>query len=147
MKHNETTKKYQLYFETAKRVTTNEDFIRLTHDAPQILQDMIRNIQFDYFDGCLANDWIYKTTLEAFEGLHYESIDDVGIECDTLDSELAKWLLEPFAEMYCQEAQAGYFCSEYKTIFQHIEAAQYLAKKCIFKAVNDFIELEEEVKI
>lgn len=143
MNTQEKAKYYAQFFETAKRVTSDEEFIRLNIAAPQKLHDLIKDIHFDSFDGCLPNDWIYETTLEAFEALENDSLHDIAIEPDIYNTDLAKWLNNPFSEEYCNQAQQD-CCLEKAGIYQIIGHGQYLAKERIYHTVNDFIQSEAE---
>lgn len=143
MKTQETAQYYAQFFETAKRVTNDEDFIRLNLAAPQKLHDLIKDIHFDHFDGCLPNDWIYQIALEAFEALENDDLEDITIESDIYNQDLAKWLLNPFADEYCQEAQEEGLLPAFAGIYTIIGSGQILAKERIYHTVNAFLQGEE----
>lgn len=136
------TQEYSQYFETAKRINGDE-FIRLTENVPKSLRNLIYNIHLHSFGGCLPNDWIYKIILEAFEELEIDSLEDINIEADPYNNDLANWLLNPFSSEYCQEAQEEGFVSDKSTIYERIGYGQELAKQRIYDTVNNFLKAGE----
>jgi len=129
-------KEYYKHFEAASR--GEKSFIKLKDNAPEELGELIREIHFNHFGKCLPNDWIYKTIMEAFEELEENSLVDITIEADVYYTDLYKWLGEPFAHEFCNEAMEEAFC-EKNEIYSIISAGQYLAKNVIYTSVNDFI--------
>jgi hypothetical protein len=137
-------KEYAKHFEKAQR-NNGVSFIKRKEDAPEDLEDLIREIHFDHFGGCLSNDWIYATILEAFEDLENDDLENITIEADPYHTQLYKWLGEPFADELCQEAiDEG--LSTGKGIYETIAVGQWLAKDRIYHAVNDFIQGEDEAE-
>ena len=135
--------KYSQYFQSAVRTSTQKEFIKLKEDAPKELETLIREIHFRIFEGCLPNDWIYKTILEAFEELEENKLDEINIEADCYYNDLYTWLGEPFAHGICNEYLEEF---AYKTtkIYELIASAQWLAKDKIYNAVNEFMEEHNE---
>ncbi len=130
---------YTQYFVEKTRSDGNK-FVACTDDAPECIRDLIREIHFSFFDGCLPNDWIYKIIVEAFEELEENDLDDVYPESDCYYWELKKWFLEPFADKYVEEAmELGL-----TRIYEVIGLAQTNAKQNIYYAVNEFLEQQRE---
>lgn len=137
-------KDYAKYFQTKRRISTQEKFRCLTDDAPVALVQLVRDIHFDHFDGCLPNDWIYETIDHAFDALLRDDIDDCCIDADDYTSDLIRWLQNPFAFGYCDEALAGLEGAKDLTLNNIIQIAQWEAKDVIYRTVNDFIQEENE---
>ncbi len=129
---------YFKYFQEKTRLQSGTKFMCLTDDAPQELKDLVRAIHFDYFDGCLPNDWIYSVISEAFDDLKHDDLRGVNIEADIYNCDLIKWLENPFAVGIVDECiQEDGGCIG---IIDRIQAAQYRAKSMIYQAVIDWIE-------
>ncbi len=126
---------YTQYFQTKTRVQSGDKFVCLTGNAPEQLKDFIRQVHFDCFDGCLPNDWIYRTIEEAFEALNNDPIENCTIEADIYDSELIQWLQEPFAKCFCNS-----FGCEVNDIVEKIRCGQVEAMKEVYIACNQFIQ-------
>jgi hypothetical protein len=144
MKTQNDTNNYSQFFITDKR-SDGGQFYKLNKEAPEDLQKLLFNIHKKEFDQCLANDWIYQTALEAFEELENDNLHYLSIDNDIWDKDLAKWLQEPFAEEFCQEAQAEGYVTDKTTIFKHIAYGQRLAKWKIYASVDNFLNENGEV--
>jgi hypothetical protein len=139
----ETKKTYSQYFTTKER-PSGEKFVFLKDEAPESLESMMIDIHFDYFDGCLLNDWIYRETSYAFERLEeYESESDYEravceIEPDVYTNDLIEWLKNPYATDYCnEELQEGHKPDSLENL---ISTAQVRAKERIYYSVWIFLQ-------
>ena len=126
---------YSQHFQLKER-PNGESFICLKDDAPIELREFVQAVHFDYFDGCLPNDWIYETIHDAFEILEVENLDNVNIEGDPYYNNLRKWLENPFAHEYCNQVMSEV---SYNYFFDIILTAQGEAKRTIYSAVNNFL--------
>lgn len=138
--------KYSQYFITKPR----EDgvyFTLLREDRPEELQDFVRAVHMKHFGGCLPNDWIYETISHAFNQLEENKLENCCIEADFYNSNLYKWLGEPFAQEYCNEVIQEDLIPKEKDIYSLISCAQYLAKERIYQAVNDFLKEEKHKEL
>jgi hypothetical protein len=131
---------YSTYFET--RTRDGKTFIACKDETPQEVKDLIRDIHFKCFNGCLPNNWIYQIIMEAFEELEDNDLDDITIESDPYYSQLNEWLTNPFAHEYCNQVIDE--IPDMKDIYQIIGFGQYLAKRAIYDAVNDFMQSNKE---
>lgn len=136
---------YYQYFQTKERNVDDRSsfFTCLTDDAPEDLSDFIHKIHDDYFDACLPNDWVYAVISNAFEEIHHDKIDDIMIEADPYYYDLVKWLHNGFADGYCNKALSEGL-NEGTDVHDIIGWGQFMAKECIYQAVNEFIEEERE---
>lgn len=138
--------KYTQFFTTAHR-PDGKSFITLTDDAPENLQEFVRSVHFDYFDGCLPNDWIYKVIDLAFDDLDEESLDNITLEADCYYNDLQKWLDNPFAGDYCTEYMQE-TCEKMAdcTFWDLVGCGQWLAKDRIYRAVDQWISEQVEIE-
>ena len=144
MKTKNDTNNYSQFFITDKRPDGGQ-FYKLNKEAPEDLQKLLFNIHKKEFNGSLPNDWVYQTTLEAFEALEENNLHDLDLDADIYNTDLAKWLQEPFAEEFCQEALDEGYCTDKTTIFEHIACGQRLAKFKIYASVDYFLNENGEV--
>lgn len=128
--------KYNEMFTTKKR-TDGTRFIAF--DGPEYVRDFIRDVHFDYFGGCLPNDWIYEKISEAFEELENNGndIDRCYYEPDCYYRELIEWMQEPYAHGFINEAMRD--LGPFKDIYDQISVGQYQAIDAIYRAVNEFL--------
>lgn len=135
-------KEYAKYFQTKTRTTTQERFVCLVDEAPEDLSELVRWIHKRYFWGALPNDWIYDVIADAFIDLNENNLDDISLESDIYNNQLADWLKEPYANEYC--IQAAEELGEKNNIFDAIGQGQFMAKQAIYDAVNEFIQKDNE---
>ena len=133
-----TTTEYTQYFTTKTRTSNKEKFIALVEDSPADLQDLVRDIHMNYFNGCLTNDWIFEIIYEAFEELEVDELDDITIETDA-ESKCAKWFYNNYFASDCCDEYIEEFGHEFIDTSTLISDGQWLAKNRIYDAVNDFI--------
>lgn len=130
---------YSKYFITKKR--GDNDFIALSDDAPRELKQLIQDIHFDHFDGCLPNDWIYQITMHAFDDYdNYEDKEDFvnQVEADVYYHDLKRWMQEPFSFQwidYCLDCFGAPLDA-----CNMVQGAQLEAKRTIYQAVVNFME-------
>ncbi len=114
-------------------------------DCPQEVRDLIMNIHFDHFFGCLPNDWIYTTIAEAFSDLENDPIENITIQADIWNSDLTEWLNDncgAFSQAYCNEVMED--APGYDNIINILSDAQHRAKERIYYSVSDFLTEEKE---
>lgn len=133
---------YTQYFERKTRAIYGTEFTCLTDNAPEPLRELIREIHFGCFEGCLPNDWIYETCFDAFDALKVDCFDDCTIEGDDYTNTLIQWLNNPFALDFCDEVLN--LSEGTKTMWDVINEAQREAKWQIYYAVNEFIKEQGE---
>lgn len=133
---------YAKYFQTKTRLMTQGKLICLVDEAPEDLSELIQWIHKSYFLGALPNDWIYSTIQDAFYDLQDNEFEDISIECDVYNNQLAEWLKEPYANEYC--IQAAEELGAKNNIFDAIGQGQSMAKQAIYDAVNEFIQKDNE---
>ncbi len=138
-------KEYSQYFEVANR-PDGSSFIRKTEGCPTVIDDLVCNIHFDYFDGCFPNDWIYQIILEAFEAFELgDDLEDICLEPDVYYVDLHRWLTNPFAHGLCDEVIQEYWHSPTRLNFTDIISyAQVRAKRMIYDAVDEFLQQQEK---
>lgn len=136
-------KTYSQYFETRPR-DNGKSFVCCRDGAPRELRDMIYEIHLNQFEGALPNDWIYKTIAEAFEALEQDPRENINIEADPYRYDLKTWLMEPFADSFCECAMKEGLCVSGDMI-NGISCGQFLAKEAIYDAVDQFLNREEYV--
>lgn len=126
------------YFKIKPR-DNGEEFSYLVDEAPESLRDFIHSVHKDYFYDCFPNDWIYGTIHDAFCDLETHDLESFTIEADCYYHDLNKWHQNPFAQCYCEEAVEEGLVTE-ASVYPIISAGQWLAKQCIYNAVNEFIK-------
>lgn len=124
-------KKFTTYFTTIECKATKEIFTRITDDAPENLQKLIRSIEND-FDST-SSEWINLTIREAFEEME-DGIKDK--DKDKAETDLYLWFGESYAKKFCDEVMESPHCPD---IYEIISEAQKNARKIIYNAVNDFL--------
>lgn len=133
---------YTEHFEMKMRADASQ-FVAAKEGAPQELRDLISDIHMLYFFNTLPNDWIYQTILEAFEYCADEtlgSVDDISVEADLYNSDLASWFYEncnQFAHEYCNQAMEELAV---KDIILVMSAAQWNAKDKIYRHVYAWLQ-------
>jgi hypothetical protein len=125
---------YKNYFERGNKVDNGLPYIFLKDDAPDELKDLVYEIH-QHFDA-LPNDWIYEIVREAFDDLSNDKLDDITIEADCYHNDLYKWFGYSFSDGLCNEVMEG---DHFENIWVVISAAQYIAKRQIYEAVDAFI--------
>lgn len=140
---------YRNYFKQLKR-SDGKHFITVTDDAPVELKNFIHCVHSVYFFKCLPNDWIYSIIQRAFEELHLDSLQDINIEADIYNHDLAYWFYNncnQYAHEYCNEwLEDCYYKDLNIDMIEIIRKAQEVAKIRIYCLVNDFIQQQKEVK-
>lgn len=134
--------KYNEQFELKTR-DCGHDFYCIISDAPNKddLGDLVRDIHFDLFGGCLPNDWIYDQIHSAFCLFEEEGGDEIslyGLEADPYYLGLYKWFGEPFAFELCSEVFEDGLVDG-SNVYTTIATAQLVAKERIYQAVWDFL--------
>jgi hypothetical protein len=138
-------KDYTLYFIDDVR-TNGESYVYLSDSAPEELKELVKRIHFESFYECLPNDWIYSMTREALETLESEDIEEVNIEADVYNHELAQWFRDncnAYANQLSAEMmeECGGDCTD---AIDLIMLAQHEAITRIYQAVNDFLKGGED---
>lgn len=108
-------------------------------DAPEELQECVKDIHLNKFYGVLSNDWIFENILTAFEELEADDLDNISIEPDCYNSDLRKWVDNSFAPVMIDEAQDEGIVRDQADFWERVSAGQILAKRYIYEAVNDFL--------
>jgi hypothetical protein len=141
-------KTYSQYFEERIRDNNKEKFICLKDEYPEELKGFIKQVHFESdFQGCLPNDWIYKTIYEAFVDLEQQQniIEEVNIQADIYDYDLKLWLLNPYADEFCnyvlEEGLALKRNAESEQIMEVLQCAQWHAKDIIYHLVHRFLKI------
>lgn len=139
---------YRNYFKQLKR-DDGKHFLMVTDESPVELKNFIHSVHSVYFFKCLPNDWIYSIIQRAFEELHLDSLQDITIEADIYNHDLAYWFYDncnQYAHEYCNEwlEEFGNGCK--LDMIEIIRNGQEMAKKRIYCEVNDFIQQQKEVK-
>lgn len=137
---------YTQYFETKKRID-GKQIKCLKENAPIELVHLIREIHTNCFWDCAPNDWIYSTIYEAFQDLKADEIDDIHIEAEPYNDQLATWFYEncnAYANELSQEV-ADEMDMKGCSAIDLISCAQHEGITRIYQAVNDFLK-EREAK-
>jgi hypothetical protein len=131
--------KYNDYFITKTR-QDGKRFVCLVDNHPAELKDLIREIHEHFFFNAFPNDWIYAVICEAFEAIELDG-ESYTVEPDIYYYDLNKWIVEPFAHEYLNEALEN---NTYKDFYILIQDAQEVAKQRIYTAVRIFLEEEKD---
>jgi hypothetical protein len=112
--------KYQEFFAYRKR-NDETKYWCLEDGAPSELRDLVYEIHYQIFEGCLPNDWVYDVISQAINELedNGNDLDDINIECDCYYGQLYKWLGHSFSHGFCNKAVEEGYCEGkdiYKTI-------------------------------
>lgn len=136
---------YTKYF-TNKVRDNGKEFYCLKDGAPIEIQELIRAIHFDIFEGAMPNDWVYATIMEAFEDITDNDSYDINdlITTDIYNSDLFQWLQDcPYSQCFCDEAlQEGWL--QGKGLTDIIQGGQYIAKERIYRMVAEFLEEQDK---
>lgn len=133
-------KDYTQYF--VKGIRTNGEKYTYLENAPVELQDLVRSIHYDHFYRCFPNDWIYEQIFYALQSLEADDLEDINIEADAYNSDLAKWFYDN-CNQYANELTAEVieeFGADHKSAIDLLMLAQHEAINRIYQSVNDFLK-------
>jgi len=135
----ENRRQYSKYFKINTRENGSQ-YTTKTDDCPKDLEQLIYDIHKEF--DAMPNNWIYSQICFAFDNMEtpYATLEDCTIEADCYNSDLYKWLGEPYAVGFIEEYSSEF--SNSKDIYTLIAGGQWLAITNIYTRVSDFINGE-----
>jgi hypothetical protein len=142
--------KYNEFFKSKIRTTTQEKFVCLKDNAPEELTEIIREIHLNFGEESWANDWLYEIIRDAFVAIEvgYDESADLDViqsdlECDVYTKDIIDWLHNSFAIDIVEDIKKE--CRDIGFL-KLIEIAQIEAKRNVYTMVYEFINENKEEK-
>lgn len=117
--------------------------------APPELREFIRGVHFDYFSGCLPNDWIYRKIYDAFFEMQELDTDDAErlideIEGDPYNSQLLEWAAESYADGFLNDQMEEL---HFLNFYELIGTAQTYAIRIIYHEVLEYLQDQKNIDL